>query len=151
MCGDPASPVGWISGRRAGRVVKVSGVADPDDHGDVVLVRLDDTGLVRLTWRSGLRIDGGLAQSAMALVDELNGSLERPLLVDMTGTAQLTREARMTFGRRCSASRIALLGRSEVDRVIANFALGVTRTPVPTRFFTSEGRALGWLCDAGAA
>jgi hypothetical protein len=104
-----------------------------------------------LTWRSGLRIDGGLAQRAMALVDELNGSLERPLLVDMTGTAQLTREARMTFGRRCSASRIALLGRSEVDRVIANFALGVTRTPVPTRFFTSEEKALSWLRGGGAA
>lgn len=72
-------PGGW--GRRA---------ADPDDHGDVVRVRLD-AGLVRLTWRTGLRIDGGLALRAMALVDELDGTLERPLLVDMTGTAQLTR------------------------------------------------------------
>ncbi len=124
-------------------------MADPDDHGDVVLVRLDVAGLVRLTWRSGLRIDGALAQRAMGLVDELNGAQERPLLVDMTGTAQLTREARMTFGRRCSASRIALLGRSEVDRVIANFALGVTRTPVPTRFFTAETKALSWLCGTG--
>lgn len=126
-------------------------MADPDDHDKVVLVRLDGTGFVRLSWCSGLRIDGGLAHRAMALVDELNGPLGRPLLVDMTGTAQLTRDARMAFGQRCSASRIALLGRSEVDRVIANFALGVTRVPVPTRFFTSEARALSWLCGPGAA
>lgn len=126
-------------------------MGDPDDHGDTVAVRLDGTRLVRLSWRSGLRVDGALAQRAMALVDELNGSLERPLLVDMKGTTQLTRDARMTFARKCSASRIALLGRSEVDRVIANFALGVTRTPVPTRFFTSEPEALGWLCGPGAA
>jgi hypothetical protein len=125
-------------------------VADLDDREDVV-VRLDGAGLVRLTWVPGLRIDGAMARRAMTLVDELNGPLERPLLVDMTGTAQLTREARMTFGRRCSASRIALLGRSEVDRVIANFALGVTRTPVPTRFFTSEAGALRWLEGSGAA
>jgi hypothetical protein len=126
-------------------------VDDPDDHGDTVLVRLDGAHLVRLSWRPGLRVDGALAQRAMALVDEINGPLERPLLVDMKGTAQLTRDARMTFGRKCSASRIALLGGSEVDRVIANFALGVTRTPVPTRFFTSEPEALSWLCGPGAA
>lgn len=116
-----------------------------DERDDLVSVHLDDSGLVRLTWSTDLHIDGELADRAMAMVDELNGPLERPLLVDMTGTVELTRRARMTFGRRCSASRIALVGRSEVDRVIANFALGVTRVPVPTRFFTSEKAALDWL------
>ena len=125
-------------------------VADSDRRSDTLLVRLEDAGFVRLTWRSGLRIDAALARRAMALVDELNGPLQRPLLVDMTGTAQLTRDARLTFGYECSAPRIALLGRSEVDRVIANFALRVTRTPVPTRFFTSEAKALGWLCGPEA-
>lgn len=126
-------------------------MGEADDHGDTVLVRLGDSRFVRLSWRSGIRVDGALAQRAMTLVDELNGPLERPLLVDMKGTAQLTRDARMTFARKCSASRIALLGGSQVDRVIANFALGVTRTPVPTRFFTSESEALSWLCGPGAA
>jgi hypothetical protein len=125
-------------------------VADPDEHDDVVQVRVEDLGFVRLTWRTGLRITGALAERAMGLVDQTNGSLERPLLVDMTATAQLRRDARMTFARRCSASRIALLGRSEVDRVIANFAVGVTSTPVPTRFFTSEAAAVAWLCGADA-
>ncbi len=109
-----------------------------------------DGDLVRLTWRTGLRIDGALAEHAMSLVDHLNGARERPLLVVMTGTAQLTREARMVFGRRCSASRIALTGRSEVDRVIANFFLSVGRVPVPTRFFTSEAAAIAWLRGPGA-
>lgn len=118
-----------------------------DERDDLVSVYLDDTGLVRLTWSTDLNISGELAGRAMAMVDQLNGRVERPLLVDMTGTAQLTRAARMTFGRRCSASRIALVGRSEVDRVIANFALGVARPPVPTRFFTSEQAALDWLWE----
>lgn len=113
----------------------------------VLAVRVDPGGFVRLTWDRNLRISGELARAAMALVDATNAGRERPLLVDMTGTATLTREARITFTCRCSASRIALLGRSPVDRVIANFALGVSAVPVPTRFFTSEARATAWLRD----
>ncbi len=108
---------------------------------------VDPIGVVRLSWSPGLRITDHLAAEAMAAVDELNGDKERPLLVDMTGTAVLTREARQTFARKCTASRIALLGNSPVDRVIANFALGVSYVPVPTRFFTSEPAALAWLRD----
>lgn len=106
---------------------------------------VDDLGIVRLRWTQGLRITEQLATEAMALVDRVNAGTERPLLVDMTGTATLTRPARMTFTRKCSASRIALLGKSPVDRVIANFALGVSAVPVPTRFFTSEPTAVAWL------
>ncbi len=110
-------------------------------------VAIDLRGFVRLSWDQDLRITGDMARVAMALVDAANAGRERPLLVDMTGTAALTRDARMTFSRRCSASRIALLGSSPVDRVIANFALGVSAVPVPTRFFTSELLAVAWLTD----
>lgn len=113
-------------------------------------VRVDSAGIVRLTWAGGQRITGVLAREAMAMVDEVNGGRERPLLVDMTGTATLTRDARMVFTEKCSASTIALLGRSAVDRVIANFALGVSAPPVPTRFFTSEPAAVAWLCHGDA-
>jgi hypothetical protein len=119
--------------------------ADADVSSAVMAVKVDARGVVRLTWQRGLRITEELAQEAMALVDVTNADRERPLLVVMTGTAELTRGARMTFSRRCSASRIALLGSSPVDRVIANFALGVSAVPVPTRFFTSEARATAWL------
>ena len=49
------------------------------------------------------------------------------------------------FGEPSAASRIALLGRSPVDRVIANFTLGVSRVPCPTRFFTDRDRAVAFL------
>lgn len=126
-------------------------VNDPPEPDRLMAVRLDPLGIVRLTWSPGLQITDTLARRAMELVDLINTDRERPLLVDMTGTAALTRGARMTFTRRCSASRIALLGRSPVDRVIANFALGVSSTPVPTRFFTSELAAVAWLRDGDPA
>ncbi len=123
-----------------------------EDPGPVMAVAVDDRGVIRLTWACGQHITEQLAAEAMDLVDRVNAGTERPLLVDMTGTATLTRPARMTFSRKCSASRIALLGKSPVDRVIANFALGVSAVPVPTRFFTSEPLAMAWLGrdDAGS-
>lgn len=112
-----------------------------------ISVRVDSDGIVRLQWAEGLRITGPLAREAMTMVDELNGDVQRPLVVDMTGTATLAREARMAFTEKCSASRIALVGSSAVDRVIANFALGVSAPQAPTRYFTSESAAVMWLCD----
>lgn len=105
----------------------------------------DPDGVVRLRWVPGLWITGELAAEAVRLVNELNDDVPRPLLVDMTGTARLTRPAREVFMQPCAVSRLALLGTSAVDRVIANFALGVGRHAMPMRFFTDESAAVAWL------
>jgi hypothetical protein len=110
-------------------------------------VDLDPTGFVRLWWAPGVTITGDLAREAVAALDRVCAGQRRPMLVDMTATGQLTRAARVVFAQESAASAIALLGKSAVDRVIANFALGVSPVPVPTRFFTSESVALTWLRD----
>jgi hypothetical protein len=85
------------------------------------------------------------ALGAMHNVNELCGDRRLPMLVDMATTAQVSRGARAVFGRPCQASRIALLGASPVDRVLANFILGINKLPCPTRFFTSRNEATSWL------
>ena len=115
------------------------------DDPPVMQVRVDERGLIVLTWSHGSQVTADRAAEAICRVDELNAGVERPLLVDMTGTTALTRDARAAFSHRCAASAIALLGQSPVDRVIANFALGVSAVPVPTRFFTSRAAAEEWL------
>ena len=117
-------------------------VSSPDTR---MSLRVDADGIVWLTWAPGVRIDDGLARVAMRAVDELNGPARRPLCVDISGTATVTREGRKRFTEDCSASRIALLGRSAVDRTVANFILLVSPLPVPTRFFTAEVDAAAWL------
>jgi hypothetical protein len=109
-----------------------------------------ESGIVRLRWPPGVRITGQLAAAAMAAVDELNGGCERPLLVEMAGTDTPSREARQQFGERSSVCRVALLGRSAVDRVRASLVpqIGHRGYPVPTRFFTSEPAAVAWLLEA---
>src|SRR4029078_13459222 len=95
-------------------------------------------------------ITGSLAAEAMAAVDQLNASCSRPLLVEMHRTEPPPREARRRCSERGSATRIALLGASAVDRVRASLAPEPGRVgyPVPTRFFTSESNACEWLLEA---
>lgn len=120
----------------------------PGDRG-LMTVDLAADGLVRLQWAIGAIVTGEAARDAVAAVDRVCAGRRRPMLVDMAGTAALTREARLVFAEESSASIIALLGKSSVDRVIANFFLGVRPPPVPTRFFTDEPQALAWLRDGG--
>lgn len=49
------------------------------------------------------------------------------------------------FTRTCQASRVALLGASPVDKVVANFVLAINKTGRPKRFFTSRAEAMTWL------
>ncbi len=112
-------------------------------------VSLDPGGFVRLWWAPGVKITGDLAREAVVAVEQICAGRRRPMLVDMVATGELTRAARVVFAQKSAASAIALLGKSAVDRVIANFALGVSPVPVPTRFFTSESVATAWLRDVG--
>jgi hypothetical protein len=108
-------------------------------------LELDTEGVLRLTWARGASITEADAEAAMAQVNALCGDSRHPMLVDMATTADVTRGARAVFGRPCQASRIALLGASPVDRVIANFILGINKLPCPTRFFTDKAEAMSWL------
>jgi hypothetical protein len=106
---------------------------------------LGGDGILRLTWPRGAAITTADAERAMLRVNQLCGDDRHPMLVDMATTADVSRGARAVFGRPCQASRIALLGSSPVDRVLANFFLGINAVPCPTKFFTSERDALTWL------
>jgi len=111
------------------------------------VVGLEPPGLIHLVWDPNVRIEEADAQAAMAAVNDIAGAAEYPLLVDMANTASVSRKARAVFSIPCAASRIALLGASPVDRVLANFFLGVHIPPCPTRFFTSRAEAMRWLMD----
>ncbi|QDY89083.1 STAS/SEC14 domain-containing protein [Arthrobacter sp. UKPF54-2] len=110
-------------------------------------VELGDDGVVHLKWLSGITIEVEDARAAMAKVNDLCQGVPHPMLVDMAAVASVSREARGIWSIPCDASRIALLGRSPVDRVLANFFLGVHIPPCPTRFFTSRSDATDWLND----
>lgn len=42
-------------------------------------------------------------------------------------------------------SAVALIVKSPLSRAIGNFFLGLNKTPLPTKLFTSENHAITWL------
>lgn len=75
-------------------------------------------------------------------------SRARPVLVDMRGLLEQSREARAYFAGEEAARRVcavALWVGSPVSRMIGNFFLrmGVQRTP--SKLFTREDEAIAWL------
>jgi hypothetical protein len=101
--------------------------------------------VVFLRWTPGVTIEGRDAAAAVTTVRTLSRGSRYPLLVEMAGTAWVTAEARRLFAASNVAPRIALLGESPVDRVMATFFLGRVRSPCPARFFTSSEEAMRWL------
>ena len=113
-------------------------------------VDLEDGGYLHLVWNRSVRIEEVDAQQAMAAVNVVAAGGEYPMLVDMATTESVSRQARAVFSIPCAASRIALLGSSPVDRVLANFFLSLHVPPCPTRFFTSRDDAMAWLLEEPA-
>ncbi len=111
---------------------------------DKYTVVLRGDGIIHLVWNPHVCIEAGDAREAMAAVLDLAAGNEHPLLVDMTMTASLEHQARAVFSERC-ATRIALLGTSPVDRILANRVLSAQRQPCPKRFFNSASEATRWL------
>lgn len=111
-------------------------------------VELDAEGVLHLVWKPGTVLEADDVHAAMAKVNEVADGGEYPMLIDIANTQAVTRQAKSVFSVKCAASRIALLGSSPVNRVIANFAMARRTLPCPTRFFASRDEALYWLLEA---
>jgi hypothetical protein len=105
-------------------------------------VELSAEGVLHLVWKPGTVLQADDVHAAIATVNELADGAEFPMLIDIANTQAVSRQARSVFSVKCAASRIALLGSSPVNRVIANFAMARRILPCPTRFFTSRNEAM---------
>lgn len=88
------------------------------------------------------------AKENIAALRDIVGDRKIPLLVDGTGTSNMTRDARLFYASEEAGKTVkaqALLLRSPVSKVIGNFMLGLYKPPFPMRIFTTEGEALNWL------
>ena len=92
-----------------------------------------------------------LAKENVDAQERLRDSVNRVktrVLIDMTSTTEISKEARDYFANERTGSiqrATALLIGSPVSRVIGNFFLGLNRPLSPTRLFSDPHKAIQWL------
>lgn len=114
----------------------------------VCVFELDPRGFVRATMQHGARF---AFEDAVESVDArflVGGGRPRPVLVDMRGIREQTREAREYFAGEEAAAKllaVALFVDSPLSRMIGNFFLGLGVQRTPSKLFTVESDAVAWL------
>lgn len=103
-------------------------------------------GILRLRWKAGETIRTDDALEALSHLQERYQGKSYPMLIPVESVT-FSRSARKLLTSPGCASRIALLGSSPVDHVIALFFLHGQATPCPTMYFTSLRKAMTWLRD----
>ena len=81
-------------------------------------------------------------------VKELSDGKIYPMLVNLKEIKSITKEARDHFSMKNRApgvSAIGLLIKSPASTIIGNFFLGLNKSKVPVKLFTSEDKAIAWL------
>ena len=68
-----------------------------------------------------------------------------PLLIDSTSIVSMDREARKRFSNETVVTAVALLVGTPLSKIIGNFFIGLNKTSIPFKIFTSKTDALEWL------
>ena len=104
-------------------------------------------GVLYVRWKPGAYIGVDVARAGIAAISTLGQGARLPMLVEIQGVTH-SAAARKVFPDSSSVSRMALLGSSPVDRVVAMFRLPLLPAGFPIRYFTSEDKALAWLLES---
>lgn len=112
-----------------------------------ILVTRNGAGVVEVQLPPHREIDGPDARAAGASIRELSGGQQVSMLLVITGALGITGEGRqlLTEVIAASASALAIVGESPVDRVIAHSLLRPKIGMVAGRFFTAVAEATEWL------
>ncbi|MGO4857062.1 DUF7793 family protein [Arthrobacter sp. 2MCAF14] len=135
---------------------EVSTASDADGGGawfssDHENVRVEDTGegVLRITLRPGRRItaeDGALVRERYLALTGTGAAV----LLQVIGVESVSRDAVRFFSEAATITAFAILGSTPVDRVIAHGRHGLPAPQCPTRYFSDEPEALGWLRELRA-
>ncbi|PTT68494.1 STAS/SEC14 domain-containing protein [Arthrobacter sp. HMWF013] len=103
-------------------------------------------GVLRLRWSRGAYVGIDVANTALEAIASLGQGARLPMLVEIQGVTH-SAAARKVFPAPSSISRMAILGSSPVDRVVAMFRLPLLPTGFPIKYFTSRDQAEAWLLE----
>lgn len=112
---------------------------------DTVTVDLSRDGYLHVRWSPGAVVTEIEAIALKSRAAELSAGRALPMLVEMASMKWIDRRATEIFAAPWPLAKMALVGASPVDKVIADFyALRHTHS-CQTRFLTSMEEAVAWL------
>jgi len=109
---------------------------------------LGEDGVLRLIYSSGAKVTLTDVKENVVVASKIINGKRRPALTDFRGLKSMTREARVYYSGEEVAKYVnagAVLIGSPVSKIIGNFFLGLNKSIIPNRLFTSESAAIEWL------
>ncbi|MEO7327149.1 MAG: STAS/SEC14 domain-containing protein [Minicystis sp.] len=109
---------------------------------------IDDDDIIHSDCFAGAETTMADAEAALAAIWEIAGQRRLPQLVDMRAVRSVERAARAHLAGPEAARRnlaSAILVGSPLSRAIGNFFIGINKTLIPSRLFTSQAAAMAWL------
>lgn len=107
-----------------------------------------EDGICRIIHAPNAEVSLQDARETLAAYLEINDGKRLPLFVDTKSMKSISRDARHLYAGEeaagCAAA-VALIVETPVSKVLGNFYLGLSNPHLPSRLFTSEVEALGWL------
>jgi len=88
------------------------------------------------------------ARASVQITMRLSAGVPLPMLIDFTNVRGMRRDVREYYtSEECSVlvTAVAIMTRSSIGRMVANFFLGINKTRVPTRLFSKPEEAVNWL------
>lgn len=101
-------------------------------------------GVLHLKWKPGTYIGSVVCRAALDAIAVMAHGSRLPLLVYLGGATH-SAAARTLFPDSSSVSRMAFVGSSPVDRVIAMFRPPRQPAGFPIQYFSSPDEAMAWL------
>jgi hypothetical protein len=110
-----------------------------------VTVDVASEDFLHVRWTPGAVVTETHAEALKSRAAELSSGRTLPMLVEMASMKWIDRSATAIFSAPWPLARMALVGASPVDEVIARFYTSRHNHACPTRFFTSMDDAMTWL------
>ena len=117
--------------------------------------RLRPDGIIEMRHSRTTQTLESIKQQMEHVAELVGGAGRAPMMVVMGEVRGQTREAREFLFKDPSiqrhTTRVALVHRSPVSRVLTTFFIRLVKPQVPVRVFTDEEQAVAWLLEGGSS
>lgn len=135
-------PLEYVQSFAMTKIIK----STPTGKGEVKIYR---SGIMHQTYEDNVELYSKDSQAEFEIYrKEYCQKTPRPILVDIRNIKSVSRESRNIYSSQETGellSAAALLIGNPVSRIIGNFYLGINKTVMPVRMFTSDREAGDWL------